>query len=186
MSSRKIIGDVLLAFLFILVFAFYIFEMLYPLPYGDILVLTGFILFLLITSISMCSSARGLRSYKSWIFIIVNTFLPFVGIYFLNILFPDGFSASHVNIWAYLLVGFYLFAGYWYLRMDKKDESIMSKISWIGYFLFGLMLIAINVGLYFQEGKSLIYMLLAFIALAALISVFSIRYQRNKKRNHCS
>jgi hypothetical protein len=173
--------NILLIFGLIVLVAFYIFEKLFQLPYGDILALTGFILFLFVTSLALCSSVHGLRSFKSWIYAIMSSILPLGVIYLIDTSFPDIFLSTHDDWWGYFLVGFYLFAGFWYLRMDKKAELLISKSSWIAYYLVGLMLVAISVGLYFQENKSFLYIVFSITVLTTLILVYSIRCYRSQK-----
>lgn len=169
-------------FFFLIVFAFFILEAMFPFPHGKLLVLASFTLYLFISSLSFASSVHGLRSYKTWIYAITSGTLPFAAIYLLCTLFPKAFSSSYGNVWDYCLIAFYMFGGFWYLRMDKKDNSIVRKTS-IAYYLFGLMLLSINVGMYFEEDRSFQYIVLSIIVLTVLISVFSIRYRRSKERN---
>ncbi|MFA6175434.1 MAG: hypothetical protein WC765_02515 [Phycisphaerae bacterium] len=159
--------------------AFFIIEKLFRLPYGDLLAIAGIVAFLFVSSLAIGASVHGLRSVGTWIFTIVFSTMPVWGIYLVNILFPEALSPPHGSGWAYFMAGVFLFSGFWYLKMDKK--MMIRRSTWIAFYLCGLMLVTINIGISVQENKVLPYTLLSALVLIGMIVVCLVRYSRSKK-----
>ncbi len=105
----------------------------------------------------------------------------------LAIIFPITYLASIFRpiaaaISCYFLTGLILFAAFWKLRMNKKYPE--EKTSWLGFYLFGFMLIAIMIGVSVQEKKLLPYILLSALVLIALIVPLFINVCRSKSKQN--